>query len=207
MDRSFCGSAECLRRVRIRQPHKVPANDTNSFIQLCCRGPDSLCPSAGKRLLAQSELAGQDASFAQEHRVYPHCCLLPGGLSKPELGVIGVEAEATLAEVDPEAGVSTGAGTLFFLVADSIPAAPSWLGGCFLPSLMARRAAKCFSTSIFLIRLIGTPVVLPVFPGAFGTQTASLRSHDTINPLSVGAIRKRRGVTPLHFDSSKWLVK
>jgi len=123
------------------------------------------------------------------------------------LGVIGAEAEARLAEVGPGARVSAGAGTLFFLAADSVPAAPSWLSGCFLPSLMARRAAKCFSTSIFLIRLIRTPVVLLVFPGAFDTQAAWLRSDETIDSLSVGGIGKRRRVTPLHFDSSKWLVK
>lgn len=170
MDRSFCRSAECLRRVRIRQPHKMPANDTNSLIQLCCHGPDGLCPSPGKRLLAQSEQAGQDASIPEEHRVYLHCCLIPGGLSnrfRPELDVIGIEAEDTLAEDGPEARASAGAGTLFFLAADLVPAAPSWLSGRILPSLMARRAAKYFSTSIFLIRAIAAPVVLFKSPAAF----------------------------------------
>ena len=72
MDRSFCRSAECLRRVRICQPHKVPANATNSRVQLCCHGPHRLCPSLGKRLVKQSELARQNASIPQEYRVDLH---------------------------------------------------------------------------------------------------------------------------------------
>ena len=202
MDGSFCRSTECLRRVRIRQPHKVPANATNSRIQLCCPGPHRLCPSFGKRLLAQSEPARQDASIPQEYSAYLHCCQLPGGLSnrfRPELGVIGIEAEDTLAEDSPEGRVSAGAGTPFPLAADLVPEAPSWLGGCILPSFMARRAAKCLSTSIFLIRLISTPVVLLVSSCTFHTQTAWLKSHEMIDPLSVGAIKKRSRVTPLHL--------
>ena len=155
MDRGFYRSAECLRRVRIRQPHKVPASASNSRVQLCCHGPHRLCPSLGKRLLTQSELTRQDTSISQEYRVDLHCCRLPGGLSslfRPEPGVIGIEAEDTPGEESSRVGVSAEAGTLLRLAADLVPAVPSWLSGCILPSLMARRAAKCLSTSIFLMR-------------------------------------------------------
>jgi hypothetical protein len=81
MDRGFSRSAECLRRVRIRQPHKVPANATNSGVQLCCHGPNRLSPSLGKRLPTQSKLIRQDTSIPQEYRVDLQCCRLPGDLS------------------------------------------------------------------------------------------------------------------------------
>jgi hypothetical protein len=159
-DRCFCRSAECSRRVRIRQPHEVPANATNPRIQFFSRSAHRLSPSLGKRLLAQSELARQDASIPQEHRIYLHCCLLrSGGLSnrlRPESDRIEIEAGDSLAGDGPDAGVGVGAGTPFHVETDLVLVAPSRLSGYILPSLMARRAAKCFSTSIFLIRLIGT---------------------------------------------------
>ena len=133
------------------------ANATNSRIQFYCHGRHRLCLSLGKRHLVQSELVRQDASIPEEHRVDLHCCRLPGGFSnrfRPESEVIGAKAENTLAEDGPEFRVSAGAGTLFLLAADFVPAAPSGLSGCILPSLAARRAAKCFSTSIFLMRLM-----------------------------------------------------
>jgi len=99
MDRGFCRSAECLRGVRIRQPHKVPDNAADCGIQLCCGGVLRLRPSLGKRLLTQSELTGEDTSIPQEYRVYLHFCRIPNGLSnrfRPELDVIGIAAEDTL---------------------------------------------------------------------------------------------------------------
>jgi hypothetical protein len=173
MDRGFCCSAERLRRIRIRQPHKVPANAANSRIQLRCQGSYGLCPSLGKRLLAQSELVRQNASIPQEYHVDLHGCRLPDGLRsllRPRPRVIGIEAEDTLEELSLRVGVSTGAGTLLLLAGDLVPAVPSWLSGRIRPSLMARRAAKCSSTSIFLIRPIGPPI------GLFISAAASLRT-------------------------------
>jgi len=82
-------------------------------------------------------------------------------LFPPEWGLAGIEPAEELAGNDPSAGPSAGAGTRFLLAVDLIPATPSRLGACVLPSLMARRAAKCFSTSIFLIKVIAAPIVLP----------------------------------------------
>ena len=162
MDRGFYRSAECSRRVRIRQPHKVPAGVANSRIQLGCHAPHRLCASLGKRLLTQGELTRQDASVSQECRVYLYCCRLLGGLSsllRTDSEAIGIEAEDTFGEEFVGVGVSAGAGTLLLLAGDLLPAVPSWLSACILPSLMALRAAKCFSTSTFLIRLIAAPVI------------------------------------------------
>ena len=163
MNRDFRRSADCLRRVRISQPHKMPADATNSRIQLCCHGPHRFCPSLGEWLLAEDERTRQGTSVPQKYRVYLHCCRIPGGLSnrfRRESDVIGIEAEDTLREECPKVRVWAETGTLSFLAVDLIPATPSWPSGCILPSLMARRAAKCFSTSTFLIRLIGAPAVL-----------------------------------------------
>ena len=44
-----------------------------------------------------------------------------------------------------------------------------------LPSLMARRAAKCFSTSIFLMRLIAAPAVLLISSAAFFGSAEDIR--------------------------------
>jgi len=101
MNRSFCRSAECLRRVRISQPHKVPANATNSRVQLRCHGAHRLCPSLGKWLLAQNDLIRKDTSIPQEDRVYLHRCRLPGSLSnrlRPDSDPIGIGAETALGE-------------------------------------------------------------------------------------------------------------
>ena len=163
MDRGFCRFAECLRRVRIRQPHKVPANAADCRIQLRCFGPDRLCPSPGKRLLKQIELAGQGTLVPQEYRVDLHSSLLAGGLSnrfRPESNMIGIDAEDTLGEESSKGRASAEVRTLFFLAADLIPARPGWLTIPNLPSLMARRAAKYLSTSIFLISAIAAPLVL-----------------------------------------------
>jgi len=51
--------------------------------------------------LEQIELTGQDTFIAQEYRVDPHSCLLPGGLSnrfRPELDMIGIAVAETLGE-------------------------------------------------------------------------------------------------------------
>ena len=108
-------------------------------------------------------MTGQDAFIPQEYRVDLHFCLLPGGLSnrfRPESDISGIEAEDTRVEECPKVGASAEAGTLFLLAAGSVPAATGWLISPNLPSLMARRAAKCFSTSIFLMRTMADPVVL-----------------------------------------------
>lgn len=128
MDRGFCCSAECLRRVRIRQTHKVPANATNFRVQFCCHGPSCLGPSLGKRLPTQSELTRQDTSIPQEYGVYFHCCRLPGGLSKllrPKSDAIGIGAEDAVDEEGPTAGVPAEARILFLLTVDLIQVAPS----------------------------------------------------------------------------------
>ena len=163
MDRGFCRSSECLRRVRICQPHKVPANAADCGIQLQSYGPDRLCPPPGKRLLDQIELTGQDTFIPQEYRVDLHSCLIPGGLSnwfRPEPATIGIEVAGTLGEKVSWVRVSPRAGTLFLLAAGTAPAAIGWLISPILPSLMARRAAKCLSTSTFLIRAIFALLVL-----------------------------------------------
>lgn len=74
--------------------------------------------------------------------------------------------------------VSAGAGTPFLLAADLVPAVSGWLNGRVLPSLMARRSAKCFSTSIFLMRLIGAPVVLLVSSGPFDPDGIAEKSRN-----------------------------
>ena len=115
-------------------------------------------------------MTGQDAFIPQEYRVDLHFCPLPGGLSnrfRPESDISGIEAEDTLGEESPKVGASVEAGTLFLLAAGSVPAATGWPENPILPSLMARFAAKYFSTSIFLIRAIAAPVVLFKSPTAF----------------------------------------
>jgi hypothetical protein len=163
MDRGFWCSAECLRRVGIRQPHKVPASAPNSRVQRCRHGSPRLCPSLGERLLAQSQLTWQDTSIPQEYRVDLHGCRLPGGRSNrfpPGSEVSGVEAEDLLGEESPELRFPFGRGAFASVAEGLILVAWGWLAGPVRPNLMARRAAKCFSTSIFLIRVIGVPVIL-----------------------------------------------
>lgn len=80
---------------------------------------------------------------------------------------MGVEGVGKLGEACSNAGVLAEAGIAFLLLGGLIAAVPGLLNGCILPSLMARRAAKCASTSIFLMRLIASPVVLcedPLWP-------------------------------------------
>lgn len=74
--------------------------------------------------------------------------------------MIGIEAWDTLGEECPTARTSAEAETVFPLAEDLIPAEAGWLTGTVLPSLMARRAAKYLSTSIFLISAIAAPLVL-----------------------------------------------
>ena len=170
MDRGFRCSAERLRRVRIRQPYKVPASATNSRVQRCRHGSPRLCPSFGERLLAQCQLTRQDTSIPQEYRVDLHGCRLSGGRSNrfpPGSEVIGVEAEDLLGEESPGLRFPLGRGAFASVAEGLILVAWGWLVGPVRPNLMARRAAKCFSTSIFLIRVIGVPVILSGSPAAF----------------------------------------
>ena len=135
----------------------MPANATNSRVQLCCHGAYRLSPSLGERLSTQNELTRQDTSISQEDRVYLHRCRLPAGLSNrlwAEPDAIGIGTGDTLGEEGPKSTACVEAGTLFLLAADLVPMAPSRPSGSILPSHTARRSAKCFSTSIFLIRLI-----------------------------------------------------
>jgi hypothetical protein len=74
--------------------------------------------------------------------------------------MIGMGAEEALGEESSRGRASAKAGTLFFLAADLIPARPGWLTIPNLPNFVARRAAKYFSTSIFLISAIAAPLVL-----------------------------------------------
>ena len=74
--------------------------------------------------------------------------------------MIGIEAEATLGEDCPKARASAEAGTFLLSATGSVAAATGWLISPILPSLIALRAAKCFSTSIFLMRAKAAPVVL-----------------------------------------------
>ncbi len=145
MNRGFCRSAKCLRRVRIRQPHKVPANAADCGIQLHCHSPHRLGPSIGKRLPTQSELTRQGTSIPQEDRVDLHCCRIPGGLSnrfRRESDGFGIESKDALEEECPEVRTFAEVGALLLSAADLIPATPGALSGPVLPCLMARRAAK-----------------------------------------------------------------
>jgi hypothetical protein len=147
-----------LRRVRVRQPHKVPANAADSRVQLHCHGPDSLCPSLGKRFLKQSEATRQDTSIPQEYCVYLHCYLLPRRVRfclalKP--ATIGTTTAGMLGEESPRVTIPIERGAFAAVPVRSITVALGcWLIGLGRPNRMARRAAKCSSTSIFLIRLI-----------------------------------------------------
>jgi hypothetical protein len=178
MDCSFGRSAECLRRVRIRQPHKMPANAANSRVQLYCYGPHRLGPSFGKRLPTERELTWQDASIPQEYRINLHGCRLPGGLSNrfpPGSDVFGIEPEVAPREF-LGLGFPSGRGAFAAVPGRLIPIARGCLAGPILPSLVARRSAKCFSTSIFLIRLIATPAVQLISTAAF-RAAADIRSY------------------------------
>ena len=161
VDRGFCRFAECLRRVRVRQPHEVPANAADSRVQLHCHGPDSLCPSLGKRLLKQSEVTRQDTSIPQEYCVDLHCCPLPREVRflfapKP---AIGITTAGMLGEESRRMKLPIERGAFAAVPERSITVALGcWLIGLARPNLIARRAAKYSSTSTFLIRLIAVPL-------------------------------------------------
>lgn len=106
----------------------------------------------------------------QEYLVYDHSCRLPGGLSKrfrPESDVIGIEMEDAIGEEVSGMRLAITRGTFLGFPARSVTAAADWLMNPTLPSLTARRAAKCFSTSIFLIRAMAAPVVMFLSSAAF----------------------------------------
>jgi hypothetical protein len=88
---------------------------------------------------------------------------LPGGLSKrlrPQSGAIGIDAEDTPGEQCPRVAASAETKAFFTTAVGLIPAAPAWLRGPVRPRRVARRAAKCLSTSIFLMRPMAAPVLL-----------------------------------------------
>src|SRR5208283_4515116 len=102
--------------------------------------------------------------ISQIRRVDLHSCLLAGGLSnrlRPESDMIGIEAEDALEDGASRVRLPISRGALVAFPAGSVPAATGWRKIPILPSLMARRAAKYLSTSIFLIRAIAAPVALP----------------------------------------------
>jgi hypothetical protein len=99
----------------------------------------------------------------QQYRVDLHSCLLPGGLSnrfRPESDAIGIEVEETPGEDFSGVRLPIKRGASDGFPAWPVTAVADWLKSPILPSLMARRAAKCFSTSIFLMRTMADPVVL-----------------------------------------------
>ena len=128
MNRGFCRSAECLRRVRIRQPHKVPADATNSRVQLHCHGPHRLCPSLGKRLLTQSELTRQDDIHPAGISCLSSLLSASRRSEQPVPARIGRDRNrgGGYAWRRMSRGESFGGGRNFFLsAADLIPAAPT----------------------------------------------------------------------------------
>lgn len=93
-----------------------------------------------------------------------HVCRFRGSVDSrvpPESTAVGVGAADAFMEEYPIASLFTGAGAFLAVVAGSV-LAPCWLSSPVLPRRMARRAAKCFSTSIFLMRLTAAPVFLLV---------------------------------------------
>jgi hypothetical protein len=82
--------------------------------------------------------------------------------------MIGIEAEDALEDGAPRVRLPISRGALVAFPAGSVPAATGWRKIPILPSLMARRAAKYFSTSIFLIRAIAAPAApLHILCGLF----------------------------------------
>ena len=79
----------------------------------------------------------------------------------------GVDAEDTLGGDSPVPRFPVEPEALAAFPRALSPVARGWLAGPVLPSLMARRAAKCFSTSIFLIRIIAAPAALSESSAAF----------------------------------------
>src|SRR5208337_5258461 len=77
------------------------------------------------------------------------------------------EAENTLGEEFSRVRLPLKRGAFTGFPAGTVPARSGEVTGHVLPSLMARCAAKCFSTSIFLIMAMAAPVILLISSAAF----------------------------------------
>lgn len=146
----------------IRHPHEVPACTTNSGVQFRYKNPYHRCPVFAERFTAQIEAIWQNTFFTKKYCVQLHSCRLRGAvgtLGTPECGAIGIEAIGALEEECPVASSAIGAGVLFAAAAAFIREL-NWVNGPDRPSRIALRSAKCFSTSIFLMRLMAAPVLL-----------------------------------------------
>jgi hypothetical protein len=140
----------------------MPAEATNPGVNIRDQDSARLRPAFTERLLTQSESIRQDTSFAQKYRMDFHACRFretENAGSPPVEAASGIEGEETLEEGCPGAPSPEEAGVGLAAAAGSAGAAGRLPSPTF-PSLMARRAAKCFSTSTFLMRLIFAPVVL-----------------------------------------------
>jgi hypothetical protein len=81
----------------------------------------------------------------QEYRVYLHSCLLPSGLSNrllPKSEGIGIEADDALGEEVSRVRLPIKRGAFVVFLAGSVTTVAGLLAGEFLPSLVARFAAK-----------------------------------------------------------------
>ena len=81
--------------------------------------------------------------------------------------MLGTESEDVPGEESLELVFPAGRGGFAVVPGRLIPIVRGCVAGPMLPNLMARRAAKCFSTSIFLIKVIAAPIVLPGSTAAF----------------------------------------
>jgi hypothetical protein len=117
-------------------------------------------------------------TFRKKYLVYDHFCSLTGGLSnrlRPDSDVIGIETEDALGEEVSRVRLTITRGTFVSFPAWSVTVAADWLKIPILPSLIARRAAKCFSTSIFLIRAMAAPAVPYKSSAAFIKSAEEIR--------------------------------
>jgi hypothetical protein len=166
MGGSLKRSAKCPGRVRIHHPHKVPAKGADPGIELCYQYPRRLCPAFTKRLMAQMESVWQDATFTQEYRVLLHAFRLLGIAITWFLEVtaaIGAGIAGPFEEECSSEKSLLNSEAFAAALTESIseyPVASGSVTGWTAANLMARLAAKCLGTSIFLVRFIAAPFVL-----------------------------------------------